>query len=529
MFPGVSASRAVLVGVVSFFAVLAVASPRALARPLQIIHTNDLHSHLDHALDPARGSYAAVKATIDRLKWEARSQGIDTLVLDAGDFSEDSQYYLPDEGLHAWKAMNAMGYDAVALGNHDWLMGPTYLDLVVGRAKPNFTLLGANFLIGWEHTHLVKYMRQWLEVKRAGARIAIYGLTTDELFYGWAAKPISIYKPAWSASEDLPRLRSRNDYVIALTHMGVTADRNLVTSVPGLDLVVGGHSHTALAEPILQKDPRGKIVPIVQAGMHGNYVGDLLVDVEPGKPLQILRYQLVSVYSDGPRDAAMDQVMKTARERLDETYGREWLREVVGHAEVPLQNAYYLGKATVWSAFASEAIRQGGKAEVAIDITEFHGFDQPAGPITREQLFLLYPRILEFDNPYGYTIWTATVKGWLMKLAIGEALSMGLPLSPAGIEVILDELGRPMDYRIGGRPIPRMQDYKVALPEALARGALATSKYMKLAFRGARDTRLSIWKANEQHLKRIGGVIKAPVVPPAPLPTPSPTAPPRGD
>ena len=165
------------------------ASGSAVARPLQIIHTNDLHSHLDHANDPGRGSYAAVKATIDRIKWEAMNQGIDTLVLDAGDFLEDSQYFLADHGAYAWKAMNAMGYDAVEIGNHDWIAGLKDLDRAVGAAKPAFAFLGANFLYGWDSTNLVKYMRPSFETKRAGARIAVYGLATDDPFFAWAVAP----------------------------------------------------------------------------------------------------------------------------------------------------------------------------------------------------------------------------------------------------------------------------------------------------------------------------------------------------
>jgi 2',3'-cyclic-nucleotide 2'-phosphodiesterase (5'-nucleotidase family) len=493
------------------FAALAVASPWAHARPLQIIHTNDLHSHLDHAMDPARGNYAAVKATIDKLKWEARNRGIDTLVIDAGDFLEASEFYLADHGAHAWNAMNAMGYDAVVIGNHDWLAGPAYLDEMVGTAKPAFAFLGANFLFGWENPNLVNTMRKSLEIKRAGARIAIYGLTTDEAFYSWMAKPGSIYKPSWTAREDLPELRSRNDYVIALTHLGVQADRYLVSSVRGLDLVVGGHSHTALKEPVIQKDLGGKSVPIVQAGEHGEYVGDLLVDVEPGKPLQILRYQLVKVFSDGAHDAEMDKVIRVARERLDANYGAAWLSEVVGRSEVPLENSFIQGRPTVWSDFVAESIREGGKADVSLDAGDFQGFEQPAGPITREKLFVLYPRILEFDRRLGYTIWTTIVKGWVLKFALKESIGLGMSIGAAGIDIVTGPDGKPKDFLVDGRPIVAMRDYKVAMPEVIARGAFGTTQYLRLAFRNARDTGLSIWTANEQHLKRIGGVIKGPV------------------
>jgi 5'-nucleotidase/UDP-sugar diphosphatase len=498
----------------AFFPLLSLllASFTAQAQPLQIIHTNDLHSHLDHAMDPTHGSYAAVKATIDDLRWKASQQGIDTLVLDAGDFSEDSQFYLADDGLEAWKAMEAMGYDAVEIGNHDWLMGPAYLDQLVGRAKPSFAFLGANFLYDYHSPNLGKYMRGSLEVKKAGAKIAIYGLTTDDPQYSWAARPTLIYSPNWKAAEDVPKLRARNDYVIALTHIGVDADKSLISHVPGIDLVVGGHSHTTLQTAIEQKDPAGKTVSIVQTGMHGNYVGDLLVDVEPGKPLQILHYKLVPVLSDGPKDPEMAKVVEHARDRLNADYGTEWLSEVVGQADVPLQNAYYAGQTTAWSDFVGETILEAGKADAAIDVSQFEGFDQPAGPITREQLFVLYPRMFSFDEHYGYTVWTADVAGWMLQLAIKEAFSLFLPIDLTGITADVDADGNATHLKIGGQPFKALKNYKIAMPEAIARGALGLSKYLKLFIKHAHDTKIPIWLANEQHFRKIG-VIKAPTSP----------------
>jgi 2',3'-cyclic-nucleotide 2'-phosphodiesterase (5'-nucleotidase family) len=479
------------------------------AAPLEIIHTNDLHSHLDHARDPARGGYAAVKAAIDRLKSEARAQGIDTLTLDAGDFTEDSQFYLADQGLEVWKAMDAMGYDAVELGNHDWLMGLEHLDELAGIWPPSFAFLSANLVFGWEFPVLGEFLKPSLEVERAGSRIAILGLTTDDLQYAWRARPGRIEAPESVARARLPGLRSRNDYVIALTHLGVDADESLVQHVRGIDLVVGGHSHTELDTPDVQKDPDGKEVAIVQAGMHGNFVGDLLVDLQPGKPLQILRYQLVPVYSQGPQDAAMARRVDEARKRLDGDYGRDWLDGIVGTSDVPLENAYYQPGPTEWSRFVGEAMREAGKTEATLDVSQFEGYDLPAGPIRRVDLFTMYPRIFGFENRLGYTIWTAEVRGWLLQLAVEEAVALDLPVSLTGITARIDAQGHAHDVRINGRRIDPVRNYRLAMPEALPRGAFGISKFLRLLIKDARDTGIPIWTANERRLKAIGGLIHA--------------------
>ncbi|MBU6375809.1 MAG: hypothetical protein KGQ59_07430, partial [Bdellovibrionales bacterium] len=88
------------------------ASP-ANARLLQIIHSNDLHSFMEESEEPGHGGYAAVKATIEQAKREAKDRGIDSVVLDAGDFSEGTPMFFADDGKQSWRVMDAMGYDAV--------------------------------------------------------------------------------------------------------------------------------------------------------------------------------------------------------------------------------------------------------------------------------------------------------------------------------------------------------------------------------------------------------------------------------
>jgi 2',3'-cyclic-nucleotide 2'-phosphodiesterase (5'-nucleotidase family) len=352
-------------------------------------------------------------------------------------------------------------------------------------------------------------MKEWADFTRAGARITVLGLTTDDNQYSWMASPGSIYKPEWKAREEIPKFRGKTDNVIALTHMGVAEDKNLAAKVNGLDLIVGGHSHTALQTPVMQRDPAGRIVPIVQTGMHGNFVGDLLVDIQPGKPLAILRYQLVPVYSNGPRDAALDQIEHQARDRLNADYGEAWLKEVVGQSEVPLENSYYKDEPTAWSDFVGNAILDAGEADAAIDISQFEGFDQPAGPITREQLFVLYPRIFEFSHRFGYTVWTTLVRGWILDIALKQVYSQGLPINPIGIQADVDSQGNASNLRVAGQPIQSMRNYRIAFPEAVVRGAYGISRYLKLLLKDAHDTGIPIWTATENRLHKIGGVIRA--------------------
>lgn len=476
------------------------------ARLVQIIHTNDLHSHLEHGGEKGFGGYAAVKATMDQIKADAAKQGIESITVDAGDFGEGSQFYLAERGVAVWRTLNTMGYDAVTLGNHDWLSGINDLNRIVGAVKPNFALLGANFIFDHSNKNLKKYMRPSIEIKRAGLRIAILGLTTEDFVYNWRAEDGFIWPAHREANDRLPSLSSRNDFVIALTHIGLLEDIKLVRRTSGIDLVVGGHSHTRMSEPITVIDKRARKVPIVQAGEHGEFVGDLLVDLEPGQPVKVVRYRLIPVDANGAKDEAVAEQVRMARESLYREYGREWLNEIVGYTEVPMISPDQAP--TIWSQFAVDAMREAVRAEVTIDSDEFYGNSMPAGPVTREQLFAFYPRVFHF-NRYGWTIYTANARGWVIELTIKEAIKRGWWLSTSGLsyEVYYSGLTRKVrNLRVNGKPLKRFKNYRVALPEGIGRAAIEIAPVLSAIFKKNKNTGIPIWFALEAKLRRVGTV-----------------------
>ena len=211
-------TRTLLVG--SLLSIL-VAVPEAGATPLWIIHTNDLHSHLENAGTPGKGGYARVKTVINRLKAEATAQGVGTLVLDGGDFTEGSQFYFAERGHHAWQVMNAMGYDAVVVGNHDWLAQPGPIhDLT-------FALLGANFKPSENIPFLRRFLRPSAIFERDGSRIGVVGLTSPELMYNWVTSGSLIGSHVAEGLKAVNALREKEgaDFVIALNHLGLEMDK----------------------------------------------------------------------------------------------------------------------------------------------------------------------------------------------------------------------------------------------------------------------------------------------------------------
>lgn len=481
----------------------------AFARPVQIIHTNDLHSFYEHGDSPASGGYAAVKATIDSLRLRAQEQGIESLVLDAGDFSEGSQFYLADEGRHSWRMMDAMGFDAIALGNHDWLIGTDQLDWLVGMVQPRTPFLSANFRADSKYANLARHILPSAEFSRAGLKIGVLGLSTDEFFYRWRVQNGEIASPVEVAREEVPRLKRRNDFVFALTHLGVDTDIELAAKTRGLDLIVGGHSHTSLSEPVYSKNPDKRQVPIVQAGQHGEYVGDLLVDLEPGKQVQVLRYQLVPVVTHAEQNRAIASLVEDGRTQLERRYGASWLYEVLAYSEIPLERPLY--GPTEWGHLVGEAVRETAGADFTLDVGEFFGESLPPGPVTRENLIQFYPRVFDARKSSGWNVWTIKAPGWLIRLVLGEAARMGQYLNTTGLTYDIENTENGpwvKNLRVQGRKFRWYREYSIAVTEGIGRGSMEISFLLQAFFR-PEDTGTPVWAAIENRLKAMGGVIRA--------------------
>ncbi len=494
---------AIAIGLLLFFA------SSAHARLLQILHTNDLHSYMEQSDEPGRGGYAAVKATLERAKSSASARGIDSIQLDAGDFSDGHTFFFADEGRQSWRVIDAMGYDAVTVGNHDFLVGPAGMDEILANVRPRTPFLAANMRFDASFPNARREILPYVEIERAGLRIAVLGLTTDELIYRFRMKDGGgIGNPARAALRHLAALRSRNDLVVVLSHIGVKADLKLIPQVSGVDLVVGGHSHTTLHSPIEIRDRSGNAVPIVQTGSHGDWVGRMLVDVEPGQPMKVVEYELIPVESslnDSVEGEPIRRLVAESRRLLEARYGSDWLYRPIGFTNTPLTRPK--DQTTAWGSFFMETIRQTAAADVALDPGEFHGPSQPAGVITPETLMTSYPRVFETKNLMGWTVWKIRVPGWMIQLLVDQVVKQGLHLNTAGLtfEAESRSSGATVkNVKVQGRRIQWFKNYTLAVTEGIGRGAVEISVLLQLLF-SPRDTGIPVWTALEDRLKTSGG------------------------
>lgn len=261
-------------------AALLMISYGASAQKLTILHLNDTHSHIE----PERvGSVLGQGGTLERAAYIDSVRTADgkgnVLLLHAGDFSQGTSYFIMMKGFVEVELMNAMGFDATAIGNHEFDNG--FDELTARVKKLKFPILCANY--DFSKFELGKYVKPYTIVRKAGLKIGIIGLTTDvrPVVDVAIARQLEFHDPVETANRWAEYLRSEKncDMVICLTHLGFESDRDMVRrGLHGVDLIVGGHSHTVLKEICWEKGPDGLEIPIVQNGCWGLNMGNIKVE-----------------------------------------------------------------------------------------------------------------------------------------------------------------------------------------------------------------------------------------------------------
>ena len=247
---------------------------------LTILHVNDTHSHFEPIRSGAEKGLGGVierAAYIDSVRVADGEDNV--LLLHAGDFSQGTSYFTQLEGDLEIATINAMKYDVVTLGNHEFDNGLeelgrrlSMLECPVVCANYDFSQFDAG-----------KYVLPYTILNKAGLKIGIFGLLTDitRVVERTIADRIQKLDDLEVANKWAEYLKNTEkcDLVIALTHLGYDGeaftDRTLVKGTRNIDLVVGGHSHTFLEKMEYENNLDGNKVPIVQDGCWGLYFGKI--------------------------------------------------------------------------------------------------------------------------------------------------------------------------------------------------------------------------------------------------------------
>ncbi len=261
---------------------------------LTILHTNDWHSRIepfetDGGPLSGMGGAARRAAIIAKIRKESEH----VLLLDAGDIFQGTPYFNYYKGELEYKLMSDMQYDCVTVGNHDFDNGIEGIVEMLPHAA--FSFVNANY--DFSKTKLKDVIKPYKIFMKGDIRIGVFGigielkgLVPDKLFGN------IIYRdPVAHANEVALYLRKRKkcDLVICLSHLGYSyksekiSDLKLAAQTSGIDLILGGHTHTFLPEPVVVKNAEGKDVTINQVGWAGVRIGkiDYTFNLITGKAL----------------------------------------------------------------------------------------------------------------------------------------------------------------------------------------------------------------------------------------------------
>ena len=255
-------------------------------KQLVILHTSDTHSRIEpidlHAADPYAGAGGVVRrATF--LK-DFRTKNPDVLLFDCGDISQGTPYYNLFRGEVEVRMMNLMGYDAMTIGNHEFDFGLDNMARLFRMA--HFPVVCANYDV--TGTVLEGLVKPYVVLERGGIKIGVFGVSPKMEGLVQADKCIGIVynDPIKVAQEmtDLLREKENCEVVICMSHLGIrsanpegASDENLVGKTRGIDVILGGHSHTFMEKPAVYLNADGKSVPVLHTGKSGIYVGEMVL------------------------------------------------------------------------------------------------------------------------------------------------------------------------------------------------------------------------------------------------------------
>lgn len=431
---------------------------------IHIIHTNDMHGRVEYGKYDGMG-FDRVAAIVNKF----RAENDNVLLLDAGDVTHGMPVSTLTEGKIVVDVMNAMAYDAMVPGNHDFNYGSERLVELDGIA--NFPILAANVKVKETGEDL---LTPYIIKEIGGLKVGIFGLATPETLFKSHpenTKGLEFVNPVESAQAMVTMLAPKTDMIIALSHLGLDestianeSSKGVAEAVEGIDLIVDGHSHTELAEGLLVGDTL-----IVQAKEYNKFVGSVTVTVTP-EGEKTLVASLIGK-EDGmalEADADIRALIDTETEALSTILG-----EVVGQTEVELVGARefvrtgetnlgnFLTDALKWKAGAEVALTNGGGIRDSISI----------GDITREDLIKVAPfgNLVESRKITGAGLLAALNNG-----ASGYPSTHGAFAHVSGITYVIDPnkaVGeRVQDVMVNGEALDLERMYNVATNDFLAGG-----------------------------------------------------------
>jgi 5'-nucleotidase / UDP-sugar diphosphatase len=467
----------------------------AIAKELVILHTNDTHSNLfPFGPHDEYGGIARMSTLIKRL----RSENENVLAVHAGDAFVGTFAFNKYLGYPELKLMEGL-YDAMALGNHEFDLGPVVLGHILAGFNPitmqplgdpvSLPILAANVDVG-SLPVLGAFVQPWTIKEIGGMKVGLLGVVTENPVY-YSSDFVGIFGNPYAAA-GLAALELRTqpgccDLVIAISHLGLALDVLGLSEVPGIDVIVSSHSHDEFfAETI-----NGKIV--VQAGAFGKNLGELRIEVgdtpgavtlkshvlhpitraihEDPNLLHYLNALRTGIYRDPRYGPVYSQHVAKALWDLEETWLAGDPHRQPSHRDTPLGNL-------VADAIRGGVTKAGYPVDLALEANGYIGHKIYEGKVVGNDVMLAVPYGYDPATGLGFKLKTVSLSGEELLKGLEYTVAMlkygdDFALQVSGLTFAYDSSLKnpprvdPLSIRINGEMWNPVMEYQVALNEKL--------------------------------------------------------------
>ncbi|NIM99356.1 MAG: T9SS type A sorting domain-containing protein [candidate division Zixibacteria bacterium] len=446
---------------------------------LTILHLNDTHSHLlPYGPKDAEGNWTwGGMARIGTLVGMIRMTEPNVMLLHAGDIFVGDFMFQKYLGVAELEVMKGLGYDAMALGNHEFDFFPSTLKYVLNEAgfpAEGFPVLCANLDVSGD-PELGNFIQPYAIMEYDGLKVGVFGLLTEWTNQMANPSPVVVLPPLSVAQAWVDSLKVGHDcdLVILLSHLSADFDPAVASSVSGIDIIVGGHSHTVIESPI----QIGNTL-VLQAGEFGRFVGKLSIVVDAGTK-KSWEYQLMSVDSSVPEEPTVAAMIDNlaAEVEADPRFGPVYtdvVAQTVTELRKPLGEGLF--KDNALGNLASDAFRDETGTRIAFQPQGFISQTIYQGDVKGADIFQAVP--YGFDEVSGLGLKLVTFETDGMSIISGLEFSVyNLPhvedffLHGSNLSYVYnlaDPPGSRVDYStitIGGQPLDPSATYSVTVPD----------------------------------------------------------------
>lgn len=485
-----------LIAIMIFASVAPTIKAQDTSRPLTILFTHDLHSHFDsnETADSSgkiteSGGFARLAGVIQREKAKNQDR---VLVVDAGDFSMGTLFHtLFAKEASELRLLGAMGYDATTIGNHEFDFDSSGLASMLNTARikggplPAVVSSNLGFKSGQEWKSGLKKARQGFPVQdykiveKNGMRIGIFGLlgsdAAHDLIWG---DDIQLQDPAKEAARVVKILREREkvDLIVCLSHSGTSEvkskseDDLLAKKVPGIDVIISGHTHTRLDQPIKV----GKTI-IASSGCFGDNMGILVINCPKGQNPNMISYRIEKISPDTPAVPAITNQIGNYKTLVNGEFLQDsgyTYDQILGESQYDLESFEKMesirGELGLGNLIADSFRTAVQKAEgkngdflnAAVQpLGEIRG-TLTAGPIQVDDVFQALSLGQGVDKTPGYPLLSFYLTGKEIK----NCLETQSTVAPLKSDYCLQVSGVKFKYNPNRVPFDRVQEIKISTP-----------------------------------------------------------------